>query len=352
MHGDPVWAWLTMLSVVLALCTSLQLGGVYFCVIWLLTVLNFYVRSERFPIAPLVGTILIPLGLILLVKFGYPRLWAGFQEHAAQTPAVGGLRFPRLDDCLKAIRTVPGVFGIALLTFVIWLKRGRQVLGELTKIVLLVALVSSAAIFGICMVALGYLTPNYALSAAYLQPLVVAGFLAAIAGEVAFQARRIAWIGMFVALAGLGAVRAIGMSTWGLVCATEVGHTQAIQMIQSSLNETPSRTMVAVSAAYLYEAARHKNIRAIHSDWLAPGRHPEHLVDLIIRERPVKLLLTQFDYYRHFVGPVAQLQRRPDLVDVSIKNVARTPPPDASVRLQKVVQHISWAPVIVEFKWH
>jgi len=74
-------------------------------------------------------------------------------------------------------------------------------------------------------------------------------------------------------------------------------------------------------------------------------------VDLIVREKPRKLLLTQFDYYRHFVGPVAQLRGMPKVVSVVVKDSAHTPPPDASNRWQRVVQHISWAPVIVELEW-
>ena len=36
------------------------------------------------------------LGLIALVKFGYPRLWEGFREHVAITPSVTGLRVPEI----------------------------------------------------------------------------------------------------------------------------------------------------------------------------------------------------------------------------------------------------------------
>jgi hypothetical protein len=109
--------------------------------------------------------------------------------------------------------------------------------------------------------------------------------------------------------------------------------------------------MAVLSAAFLYEAARHKEVRAIHSDWLAPGRHTELPINLIIKHRPVKLILTQFDYYRHFEGTVRQLQEQNQLVKVKINDAVKTPVPDASRRLQRVVQHISWSPVIVELDW-
>jgi len=349
--AGPHWAWSTMLCVVLTLCTSLQLGGIYFCFLWLLTVATYLVRREKFPALPLVGTILIPLALIALVKFRFPDLWAGFQEHAAQTPAVAGARMPRLDDLLKVLRTVPGVIGAGLLALAVFWKHPRAAVERFSSVSSLIAWVSLAAIAGISCVALFYLSTNFALTAAYLQPLVVGGLLAACAEQPVFQMRRCLWIGMFVGFATLGAVRAVGMSTWGMACAMDAGHTQAIRMVQDSLNQTPSGSTVAVSAAYLYEAARYKTIRSIHSDWLAPGRHSEHLVELIVRERPVKLVLTQFDYYRHFEGSVRQLQAQPQLVKVKLTNAARTPVPDASRRWQRVVQHISWAPVIVELDW-
>jgi hypothetical protein len=39
------------------------------------------------------------------------------------------------------------------------------------------------------------------------------------------------------------------------------------------------------------------------------------------------------------------------LVEFEISNAAQFPPPDSIPKLQKVVQHISWAPVVVTFSW-
>jgi len=72
------WDWLAAAFVVAALCTSLQLGGVYLCLIWLLSLMTLLVRREKVAWVPLFATALIPLALIAMVKLGYPRLWLGF----------------------------------------------------------------------------------------------------------------------------------------------------------------------------------------------------------------------------------------------------------------------------------
>jgi hypothetical protein len=67
--------------------------------------------------------------------------------------------------------------------------------------------------------------------------------------------------------------------------------------------------------------------------------------------QPAKVLVTQFDYYRRFEPVVAQFRRERGDVAVRITNLARVQPPDAIPPMRKIVQHISWAPVIVEFLW-
>jgi hypothetical protein len=46
------------------------------------------------------------------------------------------------------------------------------------------------------------------------------------------------------------------------------------------------------------------------------------------------------------------LEREPGLCEVHITNTARILPPEAYPSLRRVVQHISWAPVIVDLNWH
>jgi hypothetical protein len=67
--------------------------------------------------------------------------------------------------------------------------------------------------------------------------------------------------------------------------------------------------------------------------------------------QPRKLLLTQFDLYRRYQPVLARLAAQPGLVGMKITDTAQTPPPDAFKSWQRVVQHISWAPVIVDLDW-
>jgi len=67
--------------------------------------------------------------------------------------------------------------------------------------------------------------------------------------------------------------------------------------------------------------------------------------------QPTKLVLTQFDYYRSFAVLMRQLESQPDMVEVRIRNLAAIKPPDAIPSMQRVVQNISWAPVIVDLNW-
>jgi hypothetical protein len=67
--------------------------------------------------------------------------------------------------------------------------------------------------------------------------------------------------------------------------------------------------------------------------------------------RPTELILTQFDYYRRFEGVLADLKSDPGIRLVRIENPARVPAPESFERLRRVIQHVSWAPVIVDLDW-
>ena len=109
-----------------------------------------------------------------------------------------------------------------------------------------------------------------------------------------------------------------------------------------------------MSAAYLYDAwLEEGRLKLIHSDWLGPAvkDQPNAEVDALRAVKPTRLILTQFDYYRRYVRVLAQLQSTAGAVSVRVENLARVQPPDASPRWQRVVQHVSWAPVIVTLEW-
>ncbi|MCU0785478.1 MAG: hypothetical protein MUF81_15795 [Verrucomicrobia bacterium] len=155
----------------------------------------------------------------------------------------------------------------------------------------------------------------------------------------------------FLALALIVGTRAIGMSTWGAANARDISHATALLRVRSALEECPAHSTVVVSAAFLYEANSFRELRALHADWLASYRQPHDHCASLISLRPEKLILTQFDWYRRYKPVVAQLAMQRDLVQVTIQNAARVRPPDAYPQFQKILQHTSWTPVVVELKW-
>jgi len=362
-QGGGGWIWSMAAFLILGLATGLQIGGIYFLLIWFGVVAACLFCKEIFPFAPMSALVLIPVGLIALVAFGFPHLWAGFAEHARQTPSLTGLRVPRLAELLKMVRTVPGILAVAALLPVIWTRRRQAGQAGLESLWLL-TLACTLAAMAIVGASMFVLTPNSVFFASHLQPLIVAGYLTLASSVTASgydPARRIPAMprGMrlqtvgFLTLALLGAVRAIGMSTWDLACATDVNYSSGIHRVRAEIDGCPSKSTVVLSSAFLYEAARHEKISWIHSDWMAPAQRGATTMDFeaLLSLRPAKILLTQFDYFRRFETVLARLKLRPDLVQLEVTNTAQIPAPDSFPAIQKVVQHISWAPVVVTLQW-
>jgi len=208
------------------------------------------------------------VALILFVKMAHPHLWEGFLEHARQTPSFTGLRLPHFDELLKVARTVPGIVLAALLLVVDGLKvRGNfKFLQTGPGVVLVAALLAALAVIGASLLVL---TANTVAIANYLQPLVVGCYLAVAttvrrAGGGGLQLEmaqagglpvagpremRLPLVCLGLALA-LGSVRAVGMTTWGLACAHDVGYSQAIHRIDQELNQQPAGSVVVLSSAF------------------------------------------------------------------------------------------------------
>jgi hypothetical protein len=346
------WTWVMALLAVLGIATGLQIGLIYLMLLWLGMLATTVVFKERFPFAPMIASLLIPAGLVALVLLRFPHIVTGFLEHARQTPALTGWRRPEFTELLKMLRNLSAVLLASIL--LPWLFKNRRVAAPaglegvwlFTSICTAVAL----AVIGASMV---LLTANYVFFAAYLQPLVVAGCLTLAASIATPQVlKKLRWA--FVLLAALGSIRAVGMSTWGLACARDVSYFSALRQVRHELEaRDTNRQAIVFSSAYLYEAARHRDFQWIHCDWLAPVQRGQPNSDrtALLALKPAKLILTQFDFYRRYEGLVKELQSRPDLVEVRITNAARLPPPDSIRSMQKVVQHISWAPVMVTFSW-
>ncbi len=345
--------WPVAAFLVLTIATSLQIGGIYS--LWAGTIVlgSVWLGRMKFPWGPVLAFVVCIVGLVALVKFRQPLWWAGFLEHVRITPSVTGFRLPLVGDILKVVRTTAGI--VVASAGVVWLLRNRPEFRTklATSPALLVAtsgVVVALALVGGCLLVL---TPNTIHIAGYLQPLMVGCFLAvAFGGNARMGAKLKLVFGVLVVGAVMVvSVRAMGMTTWGVLCARDVSRAEALQQVNEELDAVADGGKVFVSAAYLYETASRTNLTWIHSDWPAPAVSDRWELHALESLQPKKLLLTQFDYYRRYEVVVAQFRRQRGDVEVRIDNFARVQPPDAIPATQKFVQHISWAPVVVEFDW-
>lgn len=350
-----LWAWGMAVCSVLALGTSLQIGATYWAVIWLLLVGDRFLYGRRLAWGPTILLALLPPSLLALVAFGFPHLWNGFLEHAHQTPSFTGWRLPRVDDLLKAFRTLPGLLAAAaILTFAFGslARRAPTLSASRFRELFLVTSACAAAGLAVCGAALFLLTPNSVLFAQYLQALAVAGCLTLIGGTKlpTNKIRAAHWL--FVALACLGAIRAIGLSTWGIACAVDVPYKTALASVRAELRDCRGKSVV-LSSAYLYDAVHIRDVSAIHSDWMQPSERNQPLNDWkgLQALKPAKLILTQFDFFRRYQLLLTDLRQHPDIVGFSVQNMARVPAPDSFPQSRRVLQHISWAPVIITLNW-
>lgn len=344
-------SWAGSVFLLLTFGTSLQIGGIYFLWAGALSVGASWAGRNKFPWDAWLTFGGVGLALVALVKFGYPRLWEGFQEHAAMTPSFTGFRLPQRDECLKVIRATPGILlAFALLPFALGrLSELRQRLAAAPQQLVMVSglVAAGALLFG----SLFVLTANLIAIAGYLQPVLVGVFLAAFLKQRQFP-RLPVWLGIiFLGAVLLVSVRAVGMSSWGILCARDVNYSQALKELNTALDAAPAERPVIISAAFLYETANRANLNWIHSDWPARSVVNDWELRAIERLQPSLLVLTQFDYYRRYETVIAQLRRERGDVAVRIQNVARVQAPDAETKFRKVVQHISWAPVIIQIEW-
>lgn len=347
------WTWLMVLFAILCLTTSLQIGAIYFFWIWVGVVATTLLSTDAFPRWPMVVMCVVPVALVVLVKIAFPHLWTGFLEHARQAPSLTGFRRIYLGDLLKMARMVPGLLLTAVLLPWLWLKQRRDFDSPIAlkhELVLVPALLTGLAVVAACLV---LVVANAVVIANYLQPLVVACYLT-VCGTVfsGYRALRI-HINLYVAALLLGSIRAVGMTTWGLACAKDVSYSTAIHRVADELEREPTGSKVMLSSAYLYEAARHKNGTWYHSDWLRKAKGGPFPSDFEAFEalKPDELILTQFDYYRRYKGILEIARVDPDLKSTFIEDMARVRAPDSIPLMHRVLQHISWAPVIVKIQW-
>jgi hypothetical protein len=343
--------WPAAVFLLLTFCTSLQIGGIYLLWIASLFLANVWTGRAKFPWAAALAFCGALFGLIALVKVKHPLLWEGFREHVKITPSFTGLRLPHLEDGLKIIRTTPGI-ALALIGL-LWITiKSKNLRTSLTNspafLVSSTGGIAALALIGGC---LFILTPNTIHIAGYLQPIIVGCFLAATVKESANVRLGLPTQSMCLGAVLLVSIRAIGMTTWGILCARDVSHAQAMRRVEQEVNAlTPGSTIFA-SGIYLNRIASRTNITWIHVDWPALAQGDNWELRSIENLQPTKLLLTQFDYFRRFETIVAQFRRLHGEVEVTITHLTQVQSPDAIPATRKIVQHISWVPVIVEFSW-
>ena len=342
--------WPVAVFLVLTFCTSLQIGGLYALWVTLLTFGSVWLKQIKFPLLPVLAFVGALGGLVALVKFGNPHLWEGFREHVKITPSVTGWRIPLIGEVLKSLRAAPGIL-LTLGAIILFVSREklRERLAHSPQ--LFIALCGALASLTLIAGSLFVLSPNTVHSTSYLQPVIVGCFLAVLAGGIGEWKFGKVSQAIFVAAAMLVSIRAIGMTTWGVLCARDVNYASAIATVNRELDSVPLSGTAFISSAYLYETATRTNITWLHSDWPVPAERYNHGLGPLTDLKPAKIILTQFDYYRRYEGPIAQFRRTRGDVDVEITNLARVQSPDAIPVTRQIVQHISWAPVVVTFTW-
>jgi hypothetical protein len=348
--GAPGWAWVATLFSVLAVATSLQVGALYSFWIFLGLVAGWKISKARLPLGALAGMILLPPALAAVVHFGFPRIWDGFMENVHGNASLTGLRVPHLDQWLKAARNLPAVFLMAGLLLVT--AAGRRHLREIktwgaAEILFAGGLVAGLSFTFAC---LFVVAANWLLVVNYFQPILAGLFLmAAVKKFPDFLHARTTNVCLAL-LVGLVAVRAIGLSTWGVACSMADSYASARQRVAAELDSVPPQANVVLSCAYLYEADLHTNGNWIHEDYAPLREEGENFPAALRRLHATKLVLTQYDYYRRYERVLEEL-RAAGGVQITVTNLAQVRPPDSYPRLQKVLQLVSWAPVIADLKW-
>ena len=346
--GSPGWTWLAATCSICALATSLQIGALYSAWIFLTLLAGWKIIRTPFPSGALAAMIFIPPALVAAVRFGFPHLWTGFLENVHGNASLTGARVPTFNELLKAGRNLGAIFIIA--AFV--LATGRHHWREIKKwrpeeIVFYGGLALGLAFIAAC---LSVVAANWMGVINYFQPILAGLFLAAIIKRQPEMLRTRALAAIVILVLGLGSVRAIGLTTWGVACATDVSCATALRRVASELDSMPPQSTGLLSAAYLYEADRHTNGIWIHEDYAPQCEAVENFPQALRRLRATKLVLTPFDYYRRYQR-VLETLRAEGGAHITVTETFHLRPPDSYPGFQQVLQHVSWAPVIVDLQW-
>lgn len=333
------------------LYTSVIVGAYFFGAGFLACAVACLGRRRWGWFVPFVAAALLFAAVTLAIVQFEPLWWAGFLESARQQSVMtSGFHAPQGADLLKLIRSVPVfLLGLALLP---WLVARRREL--FSRPAPWLALSAGIFVMGWILLAasLTLLASNYVMYATLTQIILAAGLLAVCREQTPAWERALR--AGLVACVCLVSIRAAGMSTWGAACAWKNSYTDTQAVLRQELQPfVTSDRPVLVSSAFLYCAAGVGVKNPVHSDWYFDHAQWTNNAQFnaLARLQPPRLVLTQFDYYRGFVSPLEALRQHPELVEIRVRDLAGVRPPDASPWLQRVLQHVSWAPVIVDLDW-
>jgi len=348
-HGGWKPAAVVTLLLLVALFTSPVAAAFYFGVGFVAVAAAWLAHRRHIVFMPFVAAAVMFVVITFAIARLEPLWWQGFMETARQQSVVTtGFHLPRGLETIKLVRNAP-VFLLALAFVPAALARRKELAGD--SWLLLTAGIFTAG-WALLVASVTLLAPNYVGYVLFLQIILAAGLLTL--GGKLFPGKTPWPTILILGCAALVSIRAVGMTTWGAACAwkNNCGRTQAV--LRAELAPfTQTNLPVLVSSAYLYSAAEFGVRRYVYSDWYFnhAAWTNDAEINALARLKPAKLVLTQFDYYRVFVLVLERLRQHPELVEFTVRNQAAVRTPDSFPSLQRVVQHISWAPVIVDLAW-
>lgn len=342
---------LMVLTLLAGLYTNIIVSTLYFGTGFVALAIGGRSQKKLIWFAPYFIVAVLFVAIALAIAKFEPLWWAGFRENARQTPVVStGFHRPQPLDLLKLIRTAP-VFlvGLALLP---WLWRQRREMPARTAPWL--ALTGGVFVTGgaLLVADMALFAPNYVGYILFTQVLLAAGLLA-LAG-ISLPARQKFFRCALIGCVAISSVRAVGLTTWGAACAWKNPYSQTHEILLGEFAPfAKTNSAVLMSSAYLYTALEAGVQNPIHSDWYFDRGNWTNNADLngFIAVQPRRLVVVQYDYYRAFAPLLKRLVQAQPAVKISVRDLTKVRVPDSIPALERVLQHITWAPVIVDLEW-